>query len=140
MNLKIFPQILSFIFLLISLPSISLACTTASSDKINGGKCVDVGGYQIYTKIFGKVSPVVIFDSGSGDDSSVWSAVAPMVSKFARVVVYDRAGLGKSDPKTGNDPISSEDSLDVLKQLLKKEDIKPPYILVGHSRGGVSFQ
>lgn len=135
-------KFLNLLIILILLPSTSLACSTSISDKILGGrgKCVDVGGYQLYVRTFGRSTPVVIFDSGSGDDSSVWNKVAPEVSKFARVVVYDRAGLGKSDVKPGNNPITSQDAIDALKRLLNKENIKPPYFLVGHSRGGLNMQ
>ncbi|HSW70013.1 MAG TPA: alpha/beta hydrolase [Gammaproteobacteria bacterium] len=127
-------------FLCISLTAVSYACSVTLKDKINGGRCVDVGQYHLYARIYGKSEPIVIFDSGSGDDSTVWDAVVPEVSKFSRVVVYDRAGLGKSDPKPGNDRISSNDSVEGLKALLKNENIKPPYILVGHSRGGLNMQ
>ncbi len=131
-----------FLAFLISclLPTFSNACTITIKDKIHGGRCIDIGKYKLYAQIYGKSAPVVIFDSGSGDDSTVWNAVAPEVSQFARVVIYDRAGLGKSDPKPGNDPITSKNSVEALKILLKKENIKPPYILVGHSRGGLNMQ
>ena len=122
------------------LTTVSYACSLTLKDKINGGRCVDVGQYRLYASIYGKKEPNVIFDSGSGDDSTVWHAVAPEVSKFARVVIYDRAGLGKSDSKPGNDRISSEDSIEALHTLLKTENINPPYILVGHSRGGLNMQ
>lgn len=128
------------IFISVFLPAVSHACSVTLEDKINGGKCVDVGQYQLYVQIHGKSEPVVIFDSGSGDDSTVWQAVTPEVAKFARVVIYDHAGLGKSDPKPGNDRISSKDSVEALHILLKKENIKSPYILVGHSRGGLNMQ
>lgn len=121
-------------------PAFSKACSVSIKEKIDGGRCVDIGGYQLYSQIYGKSKPLVIFDSGSGDDSTVWKDVVPEVSKFARVVIYDRAGLGKSDPKPGNDSISSKDSVETLKMLLKKENVKPPYILVGHSRGGLNMQ
>jgi pimeloyl-ACP methyl ester carboxylesterase len=135
------PRVFNLFLLSILIPSISLACSLSLKDRINGaGKCVDVGGYQIYARIFGKSKPFVIFDAGSGDDSTAWNAVAPEVSKFARVVIYDRAGLGRSDARPGNDPISSQDSVETLKALLKVENIKPPYILVGHSRGGLNMQ
>src|SRR5664279_4157536 len=117
-------KILNSLIISILLPSISIACSITSSEKTSGGICVDVGVYQIYARIFGKPTPVVIFDSGSGDDLTVWNAVTQQVSKFARVVVYDRAGLGKSDSKPGNIPISSQDTVDALKLLLKKENIK----------------
>ena len=122
------------------LSSSSLACSITANDKADGGRCVDVGGYQLYTRIFGKTAPLVIFDSGSGDDSSVWDAVISQVAEFSRVLVYDRAGLGKSDAKPGSSPITSQESVEALKHILSKENIKPPYLLVGHSRGGLNMQ
>ena len=133
-------KILILLILFIFIPSISIGCSITSSEKISGGRCVDLNGYQMYMRTFGKSTPVVIFDSGSGDDSTVWNAILPQISQFSRVVVYDRAGLGKSDPRPGNNAISSQDSVDALKLMLKKENIKPPYILVGHSRGGLNMQ
>ena len=90
-------KILNALILFIFIPSISFGCSITSNEKMSGGRCVDIGGYQMYMRTFGKSAPVVIVDSGSGDDSTVWNAVASQVSKFSRVVVYDRAGLGKSD-------------------------------------------
>lgn len=133
-------KILTTLILLIMFPAFSMACSITAADKASGGRCVDVGGYQMYMRIFGQSSPHVVFDSGSGDDSTVWNAVAPQVAKFSQVIIYDRAGLGKSDAKPGDKPLSSQDSVDALKLLLKKENIKPPYILVGHSRGGLNMQ
>jgi len=133
-------KILNLLILLVFIPSFSFACSLTLTDKINGGQCVDMGNYQMYVRIFGKAKPVVVFDSGSGDDSTVWDMVIPQVSQFSRVVIYDRAGLGKSDARPGNSPISSQDSVNALKLLLIKENIKPPYILVGHSRGGLNMQ
>lgn len=115
-------KILNLLILFILLSSVSLACSITLTDKSNGGKCVDVGGYQLYARTFGKSKPVVIFDSGSGDDSTVWEAVTPQVSQFSSVVVYDRAGLGKSDQKPGDNPISSQDSVNSLRLLLIKQE------------------
>lgn len=135
-EIKYFLALLIFFII----PNLSNACEVTEKDKLNGGRCVDVGQYQIYSQIYGKAKPVVIFDAGSGDDSTIWNLVAPTVAKFARVVIYDRAGLGKSDPMPGQGPISSADTIKTLKTLLEKENIKPPYILVGHSRGGLNMQ
>lgn len=131
---------ISSILMFILLPTISTACSTTASNTAGGGLCVDVGGYHLYAQVFGKLAPTVIFDSGSGDDSTVWSAVAPEVSKFSRVVIYDRAGLGKSDQQPGIGLNTSQVVVDALRRLLKKEHIKPPYILVGHSAGGLNMQ
>lgn len=129
-------SLLIFVFL----PGLSMACSATAINKKSGATCVDMGQYQLFLRSFGKSSPVVIFESGLGDDSTVWGSVTEKVAEFARVVVYDRAGLGKSDPKPGNSAITSQDMLNDLKTLLKKENIKPPYILVGHSNGGLTMQ
>lgn len=133
-------KILNILLLLVLIPSISIACPISAKDKLAGGKCVDVGGYQIYTKMLGKSKAVVILDIGLGGDLSTWNKVAEQISTFARVVIYDRAGYGKSQQRPGNNPITSEDSVNTLKILLAKLNIQPPYFLVGHSLGGLNMQ
>lgn len=133
-------KILNILLLLILIPAMSIACPISAKDKLSGGKCVDVGGYQIYAKILGKSEPVVILDIGLGGDLSTWNTITEEISKFSRVVVYDRAGYGKSQQRPGSSPITSEDSINTLKILLTKLGIKPPYFLVGHSLGGLNMQ
>ena len=133
-------KMLGSLILFVLMPVVSLACSITANDKVDGRKCIDVGGYQLYAHITGASGPTVIFDAGLGDDSTVWKTVTSQVAAFAHIVVFDRAGLGKSDSKPGNGPISAQDSVDALNALLKKENIKPPYILVGHSRGGLNMQ
>ena len=133
-------KILNVLLLLILFPIASIACPISTKDKLSGGRCVDVGGYQIYAKVLGSSKPVVILDIGMGGDISTWNLIAEKISKFARIVVYDRAGYGKSQKKPGDYPITSEDSVNTLKTLLDKLKIKPPYFLVGHSLGGLNMQ
>jgi hypothetical protein len=69
-------KILISLILFIFSPAISIACSITASDKTNGGVCVDVGGgHQMYVQILGKPAPVVIFDSGAGNDSTAWNAL-----------------------------------------------------------------
>lgn len=79
--------------------------------------------------------PVLIFESGMGVDLGNWDKIIDSIANFAPVFVYDRAGIGKSDityelptPKLVSDNLHS---------ILKKLAINPPYILIGHSLGGV---
>ena len=89
---------------------------------------------------YGK-GPVVIFESGLGDGIGVWSKVAPAIAKHATVVLYDRAGTGKSKFfKKINQAQTAQIVVNNLKELLKKMHLKPPYILVGHSLGGLYMQ
>jgi pimeloyl-ACP methyl ester carboxylesterase len=71
-----------------------------------------------------------------GSTSAVWSLVEPGVSQFARVCSYDRAGMGQSD--RAPQPHTSEDIVNDLHNLLGKAGINPPYVLVGHSLGGMN--
>jgi len=78
--------------------------------------------------------PTVILEAGIGDFSVEWSLVQPDVAKFARVCSYDRAGDGWSD--MGPQPRTMRQLVYELHTLLDKADVRPPYVLVGHSYGG----
>lgn len=99
------------------------------------GKLVDVGGYRLHLLCMGQGSPTVIFESGVADDSLTWSAVQPAIAKTTRTCSYDRAGYGWSDP--GPKPRDAKTSTEELHTLLKKADVSGPFILVGHSLGGL---
>ena len=86
----------------------------------------------------GEKKPIVVIESGVGSWSLAWDKVQKEVSQFATVVTYDRAGLGWSgageSDRTG-DQVNSE-----LHDLLTRTGHKGPYILVGHSLGGLYSQ
>ena len=73
------------------------------------GRKVDVGGYKLRIHCAGEGTPAVVMDSGLGDTQETWAEVFPAVQRFARVCVYDRAGLGSSDrgpmPRTSQVPV-----------------------------------
>ena len=84
----------------------------------------------------GDGSPTVVFESGGGEDSSEWSNIEAIIRERAKVrtVVYDRAGLGKSDPNPR--PYRVEDESVALRRALDQCEIRGPIILVAHSYGG----
>jgi pimeloyl-ACP methyl ester carboxylesterase len=96
---------------------------------------VDVGGYEMYLHCMGTGTPTVILEAGYDDVAETWSLVQPEVARFTRVCAYDRAGLGQSDP--GPEPRSSLQMVKELHTLLNKAGIEGPYVLVGHSMGGI---
>ncbi|MGD6831138.1 alpha/beta fold hydrolase [Sutcliffiella halmapala] len=113
--------------------------------RLSAGKetFVQVGESSLYTKLYGERTnnPTVIMDAGYGDYSKAWEPIIPDISKATQVLVYDRAGLGKSAKSTkSTNPRTSIHMVGELKELLTKLDIKPPYILVGHSFGGVNVR
>lgn len=99
------------------------------------GQVVDVGGYRLHIYCQGKGSPTVIMEAGLGEPSLMWALVQPQVSTTTRVCVYDRAGLGWSDPSPK--PRTATIMVDELHALLQNADIQGPYIMVGHSTGGM---
>jgi pimeloyl-ACP methyl ester carboxylesterase len=103
-----------------------------------GSHRVDVGGFKLNVRCVGEGSPVVLLDAGAGDTSETWDWVVPDVRRFTRVCVYDRAGLGKSDP--GPLPRTSDRIADELERLLARARIPGPYVLAGHSFGGLNMR
>jgi pimeloyl-ACP methyl ester carboxylesterase len=78
---------------------------------------------------------VVVFESGAGQEIDTWSGVLPAVAEVAPVLAYERPGMGLSE-WDGATP-TPEHSIALLRTLLETVDVPPPYILVGHSWGGV---
>jgi pimeloyl-ACP methyl ester carboxylesterase len=110
----------------------------AEADKRNlpaPGNLIDVGGFKMHIHCVGEGSPTVILETLSGGTSSYWGWVQPELAKETRVCVYDRAGRGWSEP----DPETQSLARTVLNlhTLLENANIEGPYVLVGHSIGGI---
>lgn len=86
----------------------------------------------------GSGTPTVIFDSGMADWGFTWALVQPRIAATTRACTYDRAGLGYSD--ASNRPATSANMVDDLHRLLQQAGIAPPYVLVGHSLGGLNVR
>ena len=86
----------------------------------------------------GKGSPAVILEAGFGATLWAWAKVQPLVARTTRVCSYDRAGMGFSDP--GPSPRDGAAQIADLAALLAAARVPPPYVLVGHSAGGLSMR
>lgn len=99
------------------------------------GRLIDIGGHRLHLYCVGQGSPTVVLEAAAPGWSLYWSTVQPEVAQVTRVCTYDRAGLGWSDrgplPRTGR-RLAHE-----LHRLLERGGIPGPYILVGHSLGGL---
>ncbi len=113
----------------------------ASADKRNfppPGQLIDVGGYRLHIYCTGSQNtgnPTVILDTLSGGTSANWGWVQPEIAKFTRVCSYDRAGRGWSEPSPH--PITLDQTALNLHNLLQNAGVEGPYVIVGHSIGGV---
>jgi pimeloyl-ACP methyl ester carboxylesterase len=81
-------------------------------------------------------SATVVLMAGGGRTAQDWAKVQPAVAKFARACSYDYAGFGGSD-KADSKPQPVDEVVDDLQKLLQAADEKRPFILVGHSVGGI---
>lgn len=101
---------------------------------------VNIGGIRLYYKDLGKNTgtPPIVFDSGYGWTMENCDSIKDQVSAFSRIIIYDRAGLGKSSYDYR--PRHSQQHVENLHSLLQSIKVKPPYILVGHSFGGVNVR
>jgi pimeloyl-ACP methyl ester carboxylesterase len=99
------------------------------------GRMVDIGGYRLHLQVSGEGSPTVLLEAGFGDYSIHWKDIQARLDKFTRVVSYDRAGMGWSDAS----PYERDPSrvAEELHTALKKAGIEGPYIIMGHSLGGI---
>lgn len=96
---------------------------------------VTVDGRSIRMLVTGRGDVTVVFENGFGGPLEHWGKVQPAVSRFARAVSYDRAGAGLSD--AGPPPRDGRRIASELHRSLRLADIPPPYLLVGHSLGGL---
>ena len=103
------------------------------------GQLVDVGGYRLHINCVGTGGPTVVIDAGQGDWSASWSnRVQPEAARTTRVCAYDRAGSGWSE--AGPLPRTAERFAQELHSLLQHAGIPGPYVLVGHSLGGLTVR
>jgi pimeloyl-ACP methyl ester carboxylesterase len=97
---------------------------------------LDIDGNKIWVDEEGKGNITVVFESGFGNDSSVWSQITPKIQAAGeRTFVYDRAGTGKSTINTST-PYSIDNDVRILNSALANCQVKGPIVIVGHSYGG----
>jgi len=99
------------------------------------GQLVSVGEYSLHLHCMGEGTPTVILETLAGGTSANWAWVQPEIAPATRVCAYDRAGRGWSEAGAPAQDLwgTAED----LHTLLQNASIEAPYVLVGHSIGGL---
>lgn len=92
-------------------------------------------GRTLNLRCAGRGSPTVLLESGFGADSGAWSRVQPDLRRITRVCAYDRAGYGFSEP--GPQPRDGAAIARDLDEALRNAGIEGPFVVVGHSAGGL---
>jgi pimeloyl-ACP methyl ester carboxylesterase len=129
--------VLVFLVILVAAGAIYQAAASASDARQYPppGQLFDVEGRQSHLYCSGEGSPTVILEAGAGSPSLTWFPVQEKIAEFTRVCSYDRPGFGWSEPASA--PLSSEQVAANLHGLLEVAGVSGPYVLVGHSAGGV---
>lgn len=99
------------------------------------GQLIDVGGHRLHLHCTGPGSPTVVLEAGGGGMSSHFGWIAPAVARDTRVCIYDRAGRGWSEP--ADTPQDGTQIATDLHTLLQRGQVQGPYVLAGHSFGGL---
>ncbi len=104
------------------------------------GQLVDIGGRRLHILCKGEATsgPSVVFEAGLSQFTATgtYGRAQDLIAPFARVCVYDRAGLGWSDPDLR--PRTHQRMVRDLHRLLREANVPGPYVLVGHSMGGMT--
>src|SRR5258706_12055586 len=99
------------------------------------GNLYTVEGLQMHIDCSGRGSPAVVMEAAASAPWSLWRKVQPELSQVTRVCSYDRSGHGWSEPRKGSR--DSETIVRELHSLLNKAGVKRPFLLAGHSAGGL---
>jgi pimeloyl-ACP methyl ester carboxylesterase len=100
------------------------------------GRLVEIGGGRsLFLHCIGSGSPTVVLEAGAGSNAMQWQKLQSELGRTTRTCAYDRAGIGNSVAPPG--VRDARDEIADLRRLLDRVRIDPPYVLVGHSYGGV---
>ena len=99
------------------------------------GEMVDIGGFRLHALLQGQGTPPVLLEPALGGFALQYAHIQPAVAAFTQVLAYDRAGQGWSDASPN--PRTPLYLAGELKALLARLELQPPYVLVGHSFGGL---
>jgi pimeloyl-ACP methyl ester carboxylesterase len=116
----------------------AVATRRAQSAYPPPGEMVELGEHELHIDCAGRGSPTVVLEAALGATSAEWVRVQRQVSETTRVCAYDRAGMGWSE--AGPEPRDAERVAGELRALLAGADVEGPYVLAGHSYGGLYAQ
>ncbi len=119
---------------LLTLTLLSIGCASLPP-SLEGIRSLPVASGALQAASQGSGSPTVVFETGAGSSMSVWSPVIERIVPLATTFAYNRPGYGTS--RSRRSPRSGREVVDRLRQGLRAAGHPPPYVLVGHSLGGL---
>jgi pimeloyl-ACP methyl ester carboxylesterase len=117
---------------------LTMLLALAGCASLPASRSVTVAGRSVERAVAGAGRPVIVLETGLGADLSSWGEVFPGAAAISTVFAYSRPGYGRSEgadtPRTGRVVVEE------LRAVLRAEGLSPPYVLVGHSLGGLYMQ
>jgi pimeloyl-ACP methyl ester carboxylesterase len=132
--------LLWLVVVLLVLAAVGMVYQAVATERAEGahpppGETVDVGDHELHIDCVGQGSPTVVLEAALGNASAHWVRVQQEVSEVTRVCAYDRAGMGWSEG--GPEPRDAARVTGELHALLEGAGVEGPYVMVGHSFGGL---
>jgi pimeloyl-ACP methyl ester carboxylesterase len=132
--------LLWLVVVLLVLAAVGMVYQAVVTERAEGahpppGETVDVGDHELHIDCVGQGSPTVVLEAALGNASAHWVRVQQEVSEATRVCAYDRAGMGWSEG--GPEPRDAARVTGELHALLEGAGVEGPYVMVGHSFGGL---
>ncbi len=125
-----------------SLPTTTTSPSAAATASASNGEGIsgtfEANGHSLFITCVGTGSPTIVIEAGEGQLSDEMGQITPALAERGRVCSYDRANLGQSGPAPT--PRTARDVVDDLHALLGAAAVPGPYLLIGHSAGGMFVQ
>ena len=115
-----------------------VAASTVCGSSLASDQMISVGQHRLQIHLEGTGTPTVVIDAGLGEGIERWRPLQERISRVTRVITYNRAGYGESEP--GPLPRDCVREAAELKALLDSASVSGPYLVVGHSLGALNIQ
>ena len=115
-----------------------IAVALAGADPVAADRTIDAGGVKLHIVCAGDRqpgTPLVVLEAGANNSAATWRDVSAPIARFARVCAYDRQNLGSS--QRVEKPLTGGGHAEALHALLTAAREPPPYVIAGHSYGGM---
>lgn len=122
--------------LMLTIYLVGVSCEGKSSRPSD--QMISIGSHRLQMRMEGKGTPTVVIDAGITDKLENWWPLQKRIAKETRIITYNRAGYGQSEP--GPLPRHSGQEVKELKAMLDAASVPGPYVIVGHSLGGLNAQ
>jgi len=119
-------------------PPVVAALALGGCASIDGVTTTMLADRSVEFVLKGRRAPAVVFENGLGGRLEWWAKILPEISQETTTFAYNRPGTGRSAP--ASTPRDGETIIEELRRNLREKGVPPPYILVGHSLGGLYMQ